>query len=100
MKSYNIHVPLLLDTATYLGIATMSLLGISGFSELGSQLAALGVCILFAVLYRRFFKTGDYQHNPNLYFGAQAFILTLVLALGSSSTDAFNFLFLLLTIHT
>lgn len=100
MKISNVHVPLLLDTATYLGIATMSLLGISGFSVLRIQLIALGLCILFAMLYRIYFKTGAYQRNPNLYFGVQAFVLTLVLALGSSSTDAFNFLFLLLTIHT
>ena len=100
MKNQNISVPFLLDTATYVGIAIMSLLGLSGFSTLRPQLIALALCLLFGLLYHFFFRTGAYQRNPDLYFGAQAFILTLVVSLGSTSIDAFNFLFLLLAIHT
>ncbi len=100
MKNQNISVPRLLDTTTYLGIAIMSLLGLSGFSSLKPQLIALALCLLFGLLYHFFFKTGTYQRNPNLYFGAQALILILVVSLGSTSLDAFNFLFLLLAIHT
>lgn len=95
-----IRIPVLLDATTYISIAAMSLLGISGLSALNLQLIALSLCLLFGLLYRFYFRTGIYHRNPNLYFGGQAFVLTLVLSLGSQSTDAFNFLFLLLTIHT
>ena len=94
------RIPTSLDAATYIGIAAMSLLGISGLASLTLQLTALSLCLLFGIFYRFFFKTGRYQQNQSLYFGMQAFILTLVFSLGSSSTDAFNFLFLLLAIHT
>ena len=95
-----LRIPVLLDVATYVSIAAMSLLGISGFSSLKLQLITLSLCLLFGMLHRFYFKAEAFQHNPNLYFGVQAFILTLVLLLGSSSTDAFNFLFVLLAIHT
>jgi len=96
----HIRIPLLLDIATYISIAAMSLLGISGLPTLNLQLIALGLCLLFGLLYRFYFRTEAYYRNPNLYFGIQAFILMLTFVLGSSSTDAFNFLFLLLAIHT
>ena len=95
-----IRIPMLLDVATYFSITTMSLLGISGIDTLNLQLTALGLCLLFGLLYRFYFRTEAYYRNPNLYFGIQALVLTLTFMLGSSSTDAFNFLFLLLTIHT
>jgi len=100
MQNNNLRLPASLDAVTYIGIAAMSLLGISGLASLNLQLTALGLCMLFGIFYRVFFKSGRYQQNPNLYFGTQAFVLTLVYLLGSNTTDAFNFLFLLLTIHT
>ena len=99
-ENTRIRIPLLLDVATYISIASMSLLGISGLATLNLQLTALGLCLLFGLLYRFYFRSEAYYRNPNLYFGIQAFVLTLTFMLGSSSTDAFNFLFLLLTIHT
>jgi len=95
-----IRIPLLLDIATYFSIAAMSLLGISGLPTLNLQLIALTLCLLFGLLYRFYFRTEAYYRNPNLYFGIQAFVLTLTFILGSNATDAFNFLFLLLAIHT
>jgi signal transduction histidine kinase len=56
--------------------------------------------MLFGILHRFYFRTEAFQRHPNIYFGVQTFLLTLVLSLGSSSTDAFNFLFVLLAIHT
>jgi signal transduction histidine kinase len=100
MKNNNLRLPSSLDAVTYIGIAAMSLLGISGLASLNLQLTALGLCLLFGIFYRVFFKTGRYRQSPSLYFGTQAFVLTLVYLLGSNTTDAFNFLFLLLTIHT
>jgi|WetSurMetagenome_2_1015567.scaffolds.fasta_scaffold37348_2 signal transduction histidine kinase len=93
-------IPLLLDIVTYISIAAMSLLGISSFSSLSSQLITLSLCLLFGIFHRFYFKTNAFQRSPNLYFGIQTFVLTLVLYLGSTSTDAFNFLFILLAIHT
>ena len=100
MKNNTLRIPVLLDIATYISIAAMSLLGISGFSSLNLQLITLGLCLLFGLLHRFYFKTDTFRRNPNVYFAIQTFILTLVLSLGSSSTDAFNFLFIILAIHT
>ncbi|NJC95678.1 MAG: sensor histidine kinase [Anaerolineae bacterium] len=100
MKNNQLRIPVLLDVATYISIAAMSLLGISGFDSLELQLITLGLCLLFGILHRFYFRTEAFQRNPNIYFGVQTFILTLVLSLGSSSTDAFNFLFIILAVHT
>lgn len=100
MKNDTLRIPVLLEVATYISIAAMSLLGISGFSSLNLQLITLGLCLLFGLLHRFYFRTDAFQRHPNIYFGAQTFILTLVLSLGSTSTDAFNFLFIVLAIHT
>jgi signal transduction histidine kinase len=94
-----IRLPHFLDTATYISMAAMSLLGISGLPGLRSQLLALGLLILFGLLYRFVFQTQRYRQNPHLYFGAQVFILGLLFLLGSNNSDAFNFLFLILCIH-
>ena len=94
-----IRDPLLLDITTYLSVVVMSLLGMSGLPSLRSQLIALGLCLTYGLLYRFFFRTGRYEQNPAAYFGAQGFVLALLFLLGSSSTDAFNFLFLLLSIN-
>jgi signal transduction histidine kinase len=92
--------PLMLETATYLGIATMALLGVSELPTLRLQLAVLGLCLLFGILFRLNLKSAVFQRNPAIYFGAQTFVLALIGLLGSHSLDAFNFLFLLLTIYT
>jgi signal transduction histidine kinase len=94
-----IRVPHFLDIATYVSIAAMSLLGISGLPSLRSQLLALGLVLIFGLLYHFLFRSGRYQQNPNLYFGAQVVILGLLFLLGSDNSDAFNFLFLILCIH-
>lgn len=94
-----VRVPHFLDVATYVSMAAMSLLGISGLPSLRLQLVALGLVILFGVLYRFAFQTGRYERHSNLYFGAQAIILGLLFLLGSNNSDAFNFLFLILCIH-
>lgn len=77
----------------------MSLLGISGLPSLQSQLLALGLVLLFGILYRFAFQSGRYEEHSSLYFGAQAIILGLLFLLGSNNADAFNFLFLILCIH-
>ena len=94
-----IRVPHFLDLATYVSMAAMSLLGISGLPSLRSQLLALGLVILFGFLYRYAFQSGRYEENSNLYFGVQVLILGLLFLLGSNNSDAFNFLFLILCIH-
>jgi signal transduction histidine kinase len=94
-----VRVPHFLDIATYVSMAAMSLLGMSGLPSLRSQLLALGPVIIFGLLYYFVFQPGRYIANPNLYFGAQALILGLLFLLGSNNSDAFNFLFLILCIH-
>jgi signal transduction histidine kinase len=100
VKKQTIRAPFMLEIATYVGTATMALLGVSGLPTLRLQLAILGLCLLFGILFRLHLKRIVFQKNINFYFGAQIFILALVGLLGSNSLDAFNFLFLLLTIHT
>jgi signal transduction histidine kinase len=99
-QTARVRIPSALDMATYIGLAAMSLLGVSGLHTLELQLIALGLCMLFGILYHTLFRTGRYRRHPNLYFGVQTIVLSLVLLLGSSNTDAFNFLLLLLAIHT
>jgi signal transduction histidine kinase len=94
-----VRIPQILDAATFVSVAAMSLLGISGLSSLRSQLMALGLVIVFVLLYRFVFRTGRYEQNPSLYFGAQVTTLGLLFLLGSKNIDAFNFLFLMLCIH-
>lgn len=95
----HVRIPHFLDIATYVSMAAMSLLGISGLPSLRSQLLALALVILFGVLYRFAFRSGRYEGHSSLYFGAQALILGLLFLLGSNNADAFNFLFLILCIH-
>jgi signal transduction histidine kinase len=91
--------PHFLDVTTYVSMAAMSLLGISGLPTLRSQLLALGLILLFGFLYYFVFQSGRYTQNPNLYFGAQVLILALLFLLGSNNSDAFNFLFIILCIQ-
>jgi len=94
-----IPVPNFLDMATYVSMAAMSLLGISGLHSLPSQLLALGLVLSFGLLYHFVFRSERYRRASGLYFGAQLLILSLLFLLGSDNQDAFNFLFLILTIH-
>ena len=90
--------PFLLDLSTYLSVAAMALLGVSGLPNLSLQVAALALCLTFALLYRFLFRTSYYERNPALYFGAQAIVMFMLL-LSSNASDVFNFLFYLLTIQ-
>jgi signal transduction histidine kinase len=94
-----IPVPSFLDVATYVSMAAMSLLGISGLPGLPSQLMALGLVLCFGLMYHFVFRSRRYQQTPGLYFGVQILILCLLFLLRSDNEDAFNFLFLILTIH-
>ena len=93
------RIPHFLDVATYVSLAAMSLLGMSGLPSLRSKLLALGLVLIFGFLYHFIFRSGRYQRTPGLYFGAQILILCLLFLLRSDNEDAFNFLFLILTIH-
>ena len=97
-----IHIrnPFLLDASTYVSAAVMALLGISGLQNLTLQITALALCLLFALLYRFLFRTGSYERNPAVYFGGQTVVLVLLFLLDSDASDAFNFLFYILTFHT
>lgn len=95
----HIRLPHFLDMVTYVSIAAMSLLGISGLPTLGLQVLGLGLVLLFGLLYHFVFQSGRYKQNPNLYFGTQVLILSLLFLLASDNRDAFNFLFIILCIH-
>jgi NarL family two-component system sensor histidine kinase LiaS len=91
--------PILLDTSTYISVAAMALLGISRLPTLQLQLIALALCLTFAVLYRFLFRTNYYERRPYIYFGSQAVVMVMLLLLRSGASDAFNFLFYILTVH-
>lgn len=91
--------PLLLDVATYVSVAVMALLGISGLPTVQLQTIALALCVTFALLYRFLFRTNYFERRPSLYFGSQAVVMVLLFLLKSGASDAFNFLFYTLTIH-
>ncbi len=89
----------LLSASTYISTAIMALLGISGLHNSLLQIAALVLCLTFVLLYHFLFRTGAYERNPVIYFGLQAVILTLLVMLPSTASDAFNFLFYILTVQ-
>jgi signal transduction histidine kinase len=91
--------PLLLDASTYVSVAVMALLGVSGLPTLQLQIMALALCLTFALLYHFLFRTNYFEHRPSLYFGSQAVVMVLLFLLKSGTSDAFNFLFYTLTIH-
>lgn len=94
-----IRNPFLLDASTYVSTAVMALLGVSGLQNLTLQITALGLCLTFALLYHFLFRTGYYGRNPTMYFGSQAVVMVLLFLLKSNASDAFNFLFYILTVH-
>jgi len=96
---FHIRNPFLLDASTYISTAVMTLLGISGLHSWKLQVIALILCLTFALLYHFLFRTGAYEQNPVVYFGAQAIVLTILLLMRPTSGDAFNFLFYILTVH-
>ena len=93
-----VRISSLMDATTYISLAVMSLLGVRGLHTVQSQLIALGLCAAFGLLYRFVFRTGYYEKNPIIYFGSQLAVLILLLLLQSTSVDALNFLFLIVTI--
>lgn len=94
-----VRISSLMDATTYISLAVMSLLGVRGLHTVQSQLVALGLCAAFGLLYRFVFRTGYYEKNPVIYFGSQWVVLILLLLLQSTTVDALNFLFLIVTIH-
>jgi len=94
-----VRVPALLDTVTYISLVVMALLGASRLSTLNFRLAALGLCLIFGLLYRFVFHSWIYEKFPAVYFGAQLIVMVFLLSLGPKSTDSFNFLYLLTCIH-
>ena len=100
MNNNGLRTSSLLNGVTYIGAIAMSLLGIAGLSSYGLQLAVLGLCFLFALFYRIFFQSSLYQKNANLYFGLQFIVISIVFLINPERTDAFNFLFILLTLQT
>src|SRR5690606_31030086 len=91
--------PLLLDASTYVSVAVMALLGVSGLPTVQLQIMALALCVTYALLYHFLFRTNYFEHRPSLYFGSQAVVMVLLFLLKSGASDAFNFLFYTLTIH-
>ena len=96
---FRVRNPFLLDVSTYLSVAVMALLGVSGLPAFQLQIMALALCLTFALLYRFVFHTNYFEHRPSLYFGAQAVVMVLLFLLKSGASDAFNFLFYILAIH-
>jgi signal transduction histidine kinase len=95
----HIRNPFLLDASTYVSTAVMALLGISGLSDVRLQITALILCLAYVLMYRFLFRTGYYERNPPVYFAGQALLLLMLLLLNSRASDAFNFLFYILTFH-
>ena len=96
----HIRDPFLLDVSTYVSTAVMALLGISGLQDPALRIIALALCLAYALMYRFLFRTGYYERNPPVYFAGQALLLLMLLLLNSNASDAFNFLFYILTVHT
>lgn len=98
-QTKHVRATILPSMMIYVGIAAMSLLGISGLTSSKLQLITLGLCLLFVLLFRFVYQSGLYLKNPTLYFGTQTLILMLTLVAGLERIDAFNFLFIILALH-
>jgi signal transduction histidine kinase len=94
-----VRIPPLLDAVTYISLAVMSLLAARGLHTLQAQLALLGLCAVYALLYHFVFRAGRYEKNPALYFGSQFIVLILLLLLRAPFVDGVNFIFLMVGIH-
>lgn len=94
-----VRIPPLLDAATYISLAVMSLLTLRGIHTLPSQLILLGLSVAYGLFYRFVFRAGRYEKNPLLYFGSQFVVLVLLLLLSPSFTDTINFMYLFVSIH-
>jgi signal transduction histidine kinase len=95
----HIRDPFLLDVSTYVSTSVMALLGISGLQDLMLRIIALVLCLAYVLMYQFLFRTGQYERNPPVYFAGQALLLLMLLLLNSNASDAFNFLFYILTVH-
>lgn len=91
--------PFMMDVSVYVTVAVMALLGISQLPGLALQVTAGILCLVFALLYRFLYQTEYYKRNPALYFGPQAVVMVSLFLLRSDASDAFNFLFFILTVQ-
>jgi signal transduction histidine kinase len=91
--------PRLMDITMYAGAAIMALLSISIMRSLVLQIAAMLLCLAYALLYAFLFRTGYYERQPAIYFGPQAVIVVLLYLLKSDASDIFNLLFYSLTVQ-
>jgi len=94
-----VRIPPLLDAATYISLVVMTLLAVRGLGTVGAQLILLALGAIVGLLYRFSFRTGMYEKNPVIYFGAQFIVMVLMLLVSPSSVDALNFIFLIVSLH-
>lgn len=94
-----VRISSLLGITTYLSVAVMTLLALQGLETLPAQLMLVGLSAAFCLLYHFVFRTGLYEKNPVIYFGAQLIVMMLMLLLVTRSVDAINFIFLMVSIQ-
>lgn len=88
-----------LNLATYATLVVMGGIGISGLSDVRSQLVALGLCAAFGLVFTFGFHRAAARGQMYAYFAAQTLIVALLLALHSTSADSFNFFFYILAVQ-
>jgi signal transduction histidine kinase len=88
-----------LNMATYLAIGVMFVIGVRGLTGWDLQAAALGLCLMFALLHGLVFHGSRAEQYPTFYFAAQTGLVIGLLALRSEESGAFGFLFFILCVQ-
>jgi signal transduction histidine kinase len=88
-----------MNLTTYVAVGAMYVVGAIGLPNWGLRLAAAGLCLAFGVLHAWLFNRLNSERRATFYFALQAAVLVGLLALRSTVTGSFGFLFFILSIQ-
>lgn len=88
-----------MNLATYMAVSAMYVVGAIGLPDWGFRLAAAGLCVAFGVFYAFLFNRLASERRATMYFALQAAVVVGLLALRSTVSGSFGFLFFILSIQ-
>ena len=88
-----------MNLATYVTVGVMCVLGAIGLPDWGFRLAAAGLCLAFGLLHAFLFSRLNSERRATIYFALQAAVAVGLLALRSTVSGTFGFLFFILSIQ-
>jgi signal transduction histidine kinase len=88
-----------LDAATYVAVAVMGGIGLTGMEQPAPRAAAVLLCLAYCLLYAVLGRTARAERWHHPYFAAQTALLAGLLLLPTRSYDAFHFLLFVLAMQ-